>query len=652
LPFEYLPSGLAIFFNSDAEHGLEPWVTDGTATGTHLLADTNPGPASMIVGDDLGRTAFYAFKVNRAGDRLFFASFDRQNGSQIWATDGTPQGTESLGGYEGADLAILGPVAPNTGAEAMLLAGGGFTIGSELLIASLAANQPPVIDPISDQFALETMLFRFQVVASDPDPGQTLTFSLAPDSPFGLEIDPNTGVITWSPTEAQGPGLFWVTVIATDNGSPASSTERTFLITVGELNRAPTLSPIDDQVIDEGASLVIRAIATDPDLPVQTLTYRLADGSPVGMSINPNSGLITWIPTEWQAPGEYTITVIVSDDDATPLTDSKTFRVTVNEVNQAPTLSAIGAQSANEGSLFFLQVVAADADWPAQSLTFNLSTAPAGMTVNPGTGAIAWTPTEAQGPGDYVVTIVVTDNGSPPKSAQQSFAIHVAEVNEAPTLNPIANQQLPFGSTLQLSFAATDPDLPANTLTFSLAPGAPAGASVHPTTGLFTFATAVPGTYSITAVVTDSGAPPRSDQRTFSVIVLPPPAPQPIGVPKLITNKAGNVTALVLSFDGDLDAASAQSLANYSLAPYKFVKAKVKYAAPIALKSAAYDASKRTVTITLLKPLKLNRDFEFNATNLRDAHGRMVDGDRNGIEGGDYTAWLSTTGFVLTRRLN
>ncbi len=39
-------NGLVYFTGNDAQSGIEPWVTDGTISGTHLLYDIKPGPAS------------------------------------------------------------------------------------------------------------------------------------------------------------------------------------------------------------------------------------------------------------------------------------------------------------------------------------------------------------------------------------------------------------------------------------------------------------------------------------------------------------------------------------------------------------------------------------------------------------------------------
>src|SRR5256886_2034227 len=77
---------------------------------------------------------------------------------------------------------------------------------------------------------------------------------------------------------------------------------------------------------------------------------------------------------------------------------------------------------------------ATDADIPANSLTFALVSSPAGMTINPATGAISWTPTEAQGPSTNIVSVSVTDNGVPALSVTNTFTVTVNEVNLAPVL--------------------------------------------------------------------------------------------------------------------------------------------------------------------------------------------------------------------------
>src|SRR2546427_5095269 len=94
---------------------------------------------------------------------------------------------------------------------------------------------------------------------------------------------------------------------------------------------------------------------------------------------------------------------------------------------------------------------ATDADLPANTLTFALVSAPTGMTINPASGAISWTPTEAQGPSTNVVSVSVTDNGVPALSVTNTFPVKVNEVNLAPVLTVPADQTEADPTVLQVN---------------------------------------------------------------------------------------------------------------------------------------------------------------------------------------------------------
>ncbi|MEO8497164.1 MAG: putative Ig domain-containing protein, partial [Planctomycetota bacterium] len=158
-----------------------------------------------------------------------------------------------------------------------------------------------------------------------------LTFSLDSGAPSGAGIDPVTGVFTWTPSEAQGPGTFDITVRVTDDGTPNLSDSETITVTVGEVNEPPVLAAIGNKSVDEGSLLTFTASASDPDTPANTLTFSLDAGAPTGASIDANSGVFTWTPSEAQGPGTFDITVRVTDD-GTPAQNSQVMlSVQVND---------------------------------------------------------------------------------------------------------------------------------------------------------------------------------------------------------------------------------------------------------------------------------------------------------------------------------
>ncbi|MGB8339082.1 MAG: Ig-like domain-containing protein [Burkholderiales bacterium] len=99
-----------------------------------------------------------------------------------------------------------------------------------------------------------------------------------------------------------------------------------------------------------------------------------------------------------------------------------------------PAISSTAPTTATQGTPFSYQVLA-DTVPPGGALTYSLTTAPAGMTINAATGAIAWTPTNAQAvpvtpPRTATAAVVATNAGG--LSASQSFTVTVANINDAP----------------------------------------------------------------------------------------------------------------------------------------------------------------------------------------------------------------------------
>ncbi|MEM7205597.1 MAG: hypothetical protein AAF628_35405 [Planctomycetota bacterium] len=75
--------GRLFFAAFTAAAGLELWSTDGTAAGTAMVADVNPGPASGMNG----------FQAASLGDYVYFAGGQPGNLEELWRTDGTAAGT-------------------------------------------------------------------------------------------------------------------------------------------------------------------------------------------------------------------------------------------------------------------------------------------------------------------------------------------------------------------------------------------------------------------------------------------------------------------------------------------------------------------------------------------------------------------------------
>src|SRR5207248_2155298 len=250
---------------------------------------------------------------------------------------------------------------------------------------------------------------------------------------------------------------------------------------------APVLPNVGNRSVDEGTTLIFTNLATDADLPAQTLTYSMDPGTPTGATLDRFTGVFRWTPSEVQGGAVYNFTIRVSDNGSPTFSDSKSFTVTVNKVNSAPNVPPIANRTMPEETTVSFTISASDSDLPTQSLSFSLDPgAPAGASIDPVSGLFTWSPTEAQGPSTNIIVVRATDDGRPSMSTTQSFTIVVNEVNVAPVLTNLNNTIWTMNelTSITLTNRATDADIPTNILTYEII-SAPAGATVNSASGLF-----------------------------------------------------------------------------------------------------------------------------------------------------------------------
>lgn len=384
-------------------------------------------------------------------------------------------------------------------------------------------NMPPRFQPIAAQAATEDQRWTLRVQATDPDAGQTVRYELAADAPAGVEIDPGTGTLTWTPSEAQGPGSFALGVRAIDSGSPPRSSTARVLVNVAEANRPPMGEAVAAMTVDEGQTLALQLRATDPDLPVQALRFTLAANAPTGVKVDATTGLMEWTPSEEQGPKDHEFDVVVADAFDPPATALIRVRATVVEVDNPPVFTQPQLVLVAEGNETSVQLEARDPD--GGGVTFSLvGEAPAGLVLEPATGVIRWRPTELQGPGIYPLVVRATETTALGQSVQATFSIQVLEANQPPRLAAIPSATAFEGDVLTRTLDAEDDDLPPQNLTFSVVGTPPPGVAVDAISGRLTWS--IPPDIGRTSVVVrvqvaDDALPSAVAERAWSVTVQP-----------------------------------------------------------------------------------------------------------------------------------
>lgn len=133
-------------------------------------------------------------------------------------------------------------------------------------------NSAPHLTPVSPQSITEGSNLQLIISATDPDrPANTLRYQLDSGAPVGMAVDSVTGLLTWTPTETDGPGTYTITVRVIDNGAPAMDDLISFDVTADEHNTAPVLETLTNRTVSEDEPVEFSVSATDLDWPANRL---------------------------------------------------------------------------------------------------------------------------------------------------------------------------------------------------------------------------------------------------------------------------------------------------------------------------------------------------------------------------------------------
>ena len=394
-------------------------------------ATANNAPVLDVIGnksvDEEGKLGFTIQAIDPDGDNIEYThtSDPAMAGATLGATSGVFSWTPAAGarGIYTVTFTATDDGSPAGSDEETIE----ITVGSVNHAPEFNANAPSATYAV-----LEGQSLEFTVSATDPDNGDTLTYT-ASGLPTGATFSGQ--VFSWAPGHDDA-GEFTVVFTVTDDGTPEKSTSINVTITVGDVveNTSPHADAGADQVVDKGALVTLDGSgSSDPDAG-DIIAYLWTQTSGTIVTLSKNTAEKPSFTALDPGDGEsevLTFTLTLSDSK---LTDTDTVEITVNgdpvEVNHAPELKSIENKTVVEETELTFTLSATDPD-EGDIITYFFTSNPdmPEATLDSASGLFSWIPASGEAR-TYTVTFTATDDASPSKTDQETIQISVAGIEK------------------------------------------------------------------------------------------------------------------------------------------------------------------------------------------------------------------------------
>ncbi len=188
----------------------------------------------------------------------------------------------------------------------------------------------------------------------------------------------------------------------------------------------PKLTGLSDRTIRPGEEVRVTLKADDINPELGAARFTLLE-SAEGMTLDPATGELVWKTADSLAAGKYSARIAMTQEKTPDAKVEAQMSVTVQIPNATPVVKLPESAIVVLGQPFEVTATATD-DGPAEQLTFSMAAgSPEGLTIDPKSGVLKWTPAMSFKPGPYEAEVKVTDAGSEPQTASQKIRLDVQD---------------------------------------------------------------------------------------------------------------------------------------------------------------------------------------------------------------------------------
>ena len=450
--------------------------TSFTWTITNVVGVTGPGAQTDVSGTDITPVAVPGTDSSSSAVLTFSDGGTLPPGLSVDQSTGIVSGSPSTAGTYEVTITVSDTGSYSASTTFSWTITNTVSVENPGTLASLSGSPIAIVTP----------------TATDSSSTATIASWSATGLPTGLAINSTTGAISGTPTTA---GANTVTLTATDDAGFSGSTTFTWYAT----NTMTATSP-GNQTGTSGTAITPVTVSATDSSSTATVSFT-ATGLPTGLAIDLTTGTISGTPT---TAGTYSVTVTAADNAGSSASTEFTWTV-VNTVS----VTGPGNQTGTSGTAITPVTVSATDSSSTATVSFTATGLPAGLAINPTTGAISGTPTTA---GTHSVTVTATDNAG--YSASTGFGWTV--VNTVSVTGPGA-QSGHVGTAITPVHVTASDSSTTTSLTYS-ATGLPAGLSIAPSTGTITGTPTRSGIDSVTVTATDGAGFTGSTTFGWSVV--------------------------------------------------------------------------------------------------------------------------------------